>query len=346
MNATPSTTNTQVPSRLRIASWNVGGLNDEHRKIKVKNFVRLEKPLVLALQETKLTNNRMKIAALNIAPTYTLIAAQGRGGGGTALLLHPSVQLKESGPHYTRYINYNSEFRWSTIDRIYLPTDGDWFEAVEVIDHQAQYTISDHMLVTIDLVLGGRLPRGIKFKLYFKFDAHLMAQPEVHSSLKQVWEEATECTDDPIKAYHKRWAAMRERMKVLQREQRAQISKIKELGTKLKKLHEHLPPAPTLEQLAEILELEVEKRKREHTRDRLVRLWSRAKYLSQGDASTKYFFKLHRKQIVQHQFKTQACRTVQRQHARRKLPRKQRDSSLHFTPWRTEHLNRAETSSL
>ncbi|KAL3676601.1 hypothetical protein R1sor_026549 [Riccia sorocarpa] len=66
-------------------------------------------------------------------------------------------------------------------------------------------------------------------------------------------------------------------MKTLQREQRAQISEINELGAKLKKLHENLPTEPTPEQLAEILEIE-------------------------GDAPTKYFFKLHQKQIVQHQF--------------------------------------------
>ncbi|KAL3680059.1 hypothetical protein R1sor_023015 [Riccia sorocarpa] len=312
----------------------------------------------------------MKMAATNIAPSYTMVAAQGRGGGGTALLLHPSIQLKESGrmedgnltwarieyqghsfhiasvygphipgartqfwkrlnlflpyrkwilirdwnaveradqtsgtrnimigdeevnfrslrlkfslsdvydiaeeksgPHYTRYITYNSEFRWATLDRIYLPTDADWFEAVETIDHQAQYTLSDHM--------------------------------PVHDSLKVLWEESTNGVEDPIKAYHKGWAAMRDRMKTLQREQRNQISEIEDLGIKLKTLHENLPQEPSREQLAVILELEMEKRKREHTRDRLVRLWSRARYLSQGDAPTKYFFKLHRQQIIQHQF--------------------------------------------
>ncbi|KAL2624297.1 hypothetical protein R1flu_008542 [Riccia fluitans] len=55
-----------------------------------------EKPLILALQETKLTNNKMKIAATNIAPSYALLATQGNCGGGTALLLHPTISVKES----------------------------------------------------------------------------------------------------------------------------------------------------------------------------------------------------------------------------------------------------------
>ncbi|KAL2635946.1 hypothetical protein R1flu_007425 [Riccia fluitans] len=88
---------TQVPSRLLITSWNVRGLNDQLRKLKVKDFVKKEKPLILALQETKLTNNRMTIAATNIAPSYTMVASQGRNGGGTVLLLHPPIALKDSG---------------------------------------------------------------------------------------------------------------------------------------------------------------------------------------------------------------------------------------------------------
>ncbi|KAL2610772.1 hypothetical protein R1flu_022464 [Riccia fluitans] len=208
---------TQVPSRLLITSWNVRGLNDQLRKLKVKDFVKKEKPLILALQETKLTNNRMTIAATNIAPSYTMVASQGRNGGRTALLLHPLIALKDSsrlsdgnltwaqvdyqayknlmvgeeqhnfrslklkftlsdafdvaeerkGPHYTRHIAYGAEFRWATLDWIYLPTDAPWFEAVESINHQADYTLSDHMPVSVLLALGGRLPRGIKLRTYF-----------------------------------------------------------------------------------------------------------------------------------------------------------------------------------
>ncbi|KAL2642717.1 hypothetical protein R1flu_010304 [Riccia fluitans] len=91
-------------------------------------------------------------------------------------------------------------------------------------------------------------------------------------------------------------------MKVKQREQSIQISQIEELGKKLKACHEALPPYPSDVQKAKIFQLETEKRKREHIRDRLVRVWSRAKYLSQGDAPTKYFLSLHKKQIVQHHF--------------------------------------------
>ncbi|KAL2642708.1 hypothetical protein R1flu_010295 [Riccia fluitans] len=87
----------QAPSRLLITSWNVCGLNDQLRKLKVKDFVRKKKPLILALQETKLTNSRMKIAATNITPSYTVVASQGRNGGRTTLLLHPLIALKDSG---------------------------------------------------------------------------------------------------------------------------------------------------------------------------------------------------------------------------------------------------------
>ncbi|KAL2623731.1 hypothetical protein R1flu_007976 [Riccia fluitans] len=92
-----NTQDVQVPSRLVITSWNVRGLNDQERKLKVKDFVRKEKPLILALQETKLTNNKMKLAASSIMPSYSFIASQGRGGGGTTLFFHPTISVRESG---------------------------------------------------------------------------------------------------------------------------------------------------------------------------------------------------------------------------------------------------------
>ncbi|KAL2624303.1 hypothetical protein R1flu_008548 [Riccia fluitans] len=219
-------------------------------------------------------------------------------------MLSDAYDLAEerSGPHYTCHVAYGSEFRWATLDRIYLPLDVPWFEAIEAINHQAEFTLSDHMPVTITLALGGRLPRGVKLRTYFKFNAHLMAQPETNRQLRELWEFETKDVDDPIKAYCKGWAVMRNHMKVKQWEQSIQISQIDELGKKLKACHEALPLKPSDEQKAEVFQLETEKRKREHACDRLARIWSRARYIAQGDAPTKYFLSLHKKQIVQHDF--------------------------------------------
>ncbi|KAL2610753.1 hypothetical protein R1flu_022445 [Riccia fluitans] len=74
---------------------------------------------------------------------------------------------------------HNTYVNVAALDRIYIPSDAPWFEAIEKINHQAEYTLSDHMLVTITMALGGWLPKGVKFRTYFKFDAHLMAQPEI-----------------------------------------------------------------------------------------------------------------------------------------------------------------------
>ncbi|KAL2610763.1 hypothetical protein R1flu_022455 [Riccia fluitans] len=212
------------------------------------------------------------------------------------------VAKERKGPCYTRHIAYGVEFRWAALDRIYLPTDAPWFEAIESINHQAKYALSDHMPVSVSLALGGRLPRGIKLRTYFKFDAHLMALPEINRRLRDLWEQETKQVEDPVKAYCKGWAIMRDYMKVKQREQNTHISQIDELGTRLKACHENLSLHPSDELKTEILQLEIEKRKREHARDRLVRIWSRARYVAQGDAPTKYFLSLHRKQVVQHHF--------------------------------------------
>ncbi|KAL2642709.1 hypothetical protein R1flu_010296 [Riccia fluitans] len=131
-----------------------------------------------------------------------------------ALLDAYDVAEERKGPHYTRHIAYGAKFRWATLDQIYLPTDAPWFEAVESVNHQAEYTLSDHMPVSVSLALGGRLPRGIKLRTNFKFDAHLMALPEINRKLRELWEQETKQEEDPVKAYCKEWAIMRDYMKV------------------------------------------------------------------------------------------------------------------------------------
>ncbi|KAL2623747.1 hypothetical protein R1flu_007992 [Riccia fluitans] len=287
----------------------------------------------------------MKIAAANIAPSYTLVATQGNCSGGTALLLHPTISVldlgrltnrnliwarieyqghslhvavvygphtpghraqfwkhlnlllpyrkwilvgdsnsverpnqtsghrnqmigeeennfhslklkytlsdaydlaeERFGPSYTRHIAYGNEFHWVTLDRIYLLSDAPWLEAMESLNHQAEYTLSDHMPVSIALAIGSRLPKGVKLRTYFKYDAYLMAQPEINLRLHELWEQETEGVEDPMKAYCKGWAIMRDLMKAKQQEQSIQISKIEELGKKLKECHEALPPDPS-----------------------------------------------------------------------------------------------------
>jgi exonuclease III len=85
---------------LIILSWNVRGLSDPCRKIRVKNWINtLSKPIdILMLQELKADDFRLNISLSYIFPTYQhIMAYPNKGCGGTAILVHPRLKLLKPG---------------------------------------------------------------------------------------------------------------------------------------------------------------------------------------------------------------------------------------------------------
>jgi exonuclease III len=85
---------------LSVLSWNVRGLSDPCRKIRVKNWINtLTHPIdILMLQELKADEFRLNISLSYIFPNYNQIVAYPNDGcGGTAILVHPRLKIISSG---------------------------------------------------------------------------------------------------------------------------------------------------------------------------------------------------------------------------------------------------------
>ncbi|CAM6082561.1 unnamed protein product [Calypogeia fissa] len=83
-----------------FATWNVRGLCSPNRKWMVRNWLRqLKFPIsILALQEIKADAFCLDVALRTILPDFQhLSSAPDDGRGGTALLIHPDFQIRNSG---------------------------------------------------------------------------------------------------------------------------------------------------------------------------------------------------------------------------------------------------------
>lgn len=98
------TTNSQ-PLTVNITSWNVGGLNVNVRKYKMKDVYTQAKvkPDIIAVQEHKLDEFAVQaVGKLICRDLLTLCSpglkgTRGDGTGGTALFIHKSFKIVETG---------------------------------------------------------------------------------------------------------------------------------------------------------------------------------------------------------------------------------------------------------
>ncbi|CAM6081767.1 unnamed protein product [Calypogeia fissa] len=83
-----------------FSTWNVRGLCNPNRKWMVRNWLcQLKFSIsILALQEIKANTFRLDVALHTILPDFQhLSLALDDGRGGTALLIHPDFQIRNSG---------------------------------------------------------------------------------------------------------------------------------------------------------------------------------------------------------------------------------------------------------
>jgi exonuclease III len=86
--------------KLTIISWNVRGLSDPNQKVILKNWLGgLHKKIdILMLQELKADDFRLEVALAYILPSYQTVTSYPKDGcGGTTLLIHPSIDIINSG---------------------------------------------------------------------------------------------------------------------------------------------------------------------------------------------------------------------------------------------------------
>jgi exonuclease III len=102
---------------LKIISWNVRGLNDSDKRLRVRNLLRLWKADLICLQETKLGHfDRKMIRSLWGSPHVDWISLGSNGASGGILLMWDKRVLEkidEAHGYYSlscKFRNVSSQF--------------------------------------------------------------------------------------------------------------------------------------------------------------------------------------------------------------------------------------------
>jgi exonuclease III len=123
---------------LNILSWNVRGLCDPHRKVRIRNWINglHHKVDILMLQELKADDFRLEIALAYILPSYQVVSQADSTSDSPLLsgeeleewrLLKLKLSLKDAactttitGPKYTRRGTFENHIVQSRLDRFYF----------------------------------------------------------------------------------------------------------------------------------------------------------------------------------------------------------------------------------
>ncbi|KAL2611129.1 hypothetical protein R1flu_022821 [Riccia fluitans] len=130
---------------------------------------------------------------------------------------------------------------------------------------------------------------------YFKADSHLLRKPEVKAELKEVWNQAV-CHAasneffSPLDRFVSAWRELRNSFKTIQYAEVAKLSRLGELRRELEVLSSSNDP----DSMLRIFLLSEEVRCLQAWEDHKWRLWSRDRYLQEGDTLTPYYLERFR----------------------------------------------------
>ena len=76
---------------MKVTCWNIRGLNSKGKQRYLKERLKIEKPQVMMIQETKVSRIKMPAIVHSFQPHFEVMAIDSRGtAGGIAILLNPA----------------------------------------------------------------------------------------------------------------------------------------------------------------------------------------------------------------------------------------------------------------
>ncbi|KAL3687200.1 hypothetical protein R1sor_013509 [Riccia sorocarpa] len=200
--------------------------------------------------------------------------------------------VNTEGPRYTRQVIRGNRLDQSRLDRCYLNNSGEWIYHVANVKHDASLATSDHWPVIVSLA---HVPPGhttVRKGSYYKMNASDFYDNEVLLELKEVWNKHPEGMTDARGKWLLAWKRVKQALVKRDKEKKRKSSPLKELQLELCQLRENIQSQD------ELAAKESECRKKEAIESLNWRKRSRIRWLSNGDAPSRYFYaQLRAKQV-------------------------------------------------
>lgn len=195
----------------------------------------------------------------------------------------------KEGPYFTRQAKKTDHYDQLRLDRYYTSKRNEWCKFVKEIIHEGKQTLYDHIPVTYTFILKEERESRRKRSSYFKMDTNLVNIDEIEEGIEKLWEEHQILGRDPKINWDLAWARIK---RVMQKEKRKQ-AEIKNKCEKAEELQRRRIVVETDHNIVAAKALgraKIEARKLDMMEIIRLRLKSREKWLTWGDAPMKYFF--------------------------------------------------------
>lgn len=115
--------------------------------------------------------------------------------------------VRRKGPVFTRQAVSGACFDQDRLDCAYSSNMGSWFVQVSLIEHDSHQTLSDHISVTVIVVLEEEPSQGRRKGSYTKMDHTFLDNKDFKTSIQMEWDQAQADygTADPRIRWEKSW---------------------------------------------------------------------------------------------------------------------------------------------
>ncbi|KAL3702237.1 hypothetical protein R1sor_020259 [Riccia sorocarpa] len=198
----------------------------------------------------------------------------------------------KQGPLYTRQARHGDRLDQARLDRVYANNQGLWIHTIKRLLHDGREGTSDHIPVVADLMLTSQV-RTLKVKRgsYIKMDAESLQDSTFKEQVRQAWSDGWDLSPNPAVAWTLAWRRVQQLYKDRRDARQKQVSKLQGYKDKLNETRIRLTiQGGQQAELDEYKNLELTIKDLERTAGEAARRRSRANWMQQGDAPTKFYF--------------------------------------------------------
>ncbi|KAL3678153.1 hypothetical protein R1sor_021109 [Riccia sorocarpa] len=203
-----------------------------------------------------------------------------------------SVAARRAGSCFTRFQVKGTAIEMSRLDRLYLTKSGDWVDFIASITHDNRAGISDHSPVIVELHLVEETREHLIRKSYTKVSVSDLHDEAVKRKVIAAWHNHPPSVTDPRIRWDLAWRRVKSVVKEARQTKKAQEVSREDLEQLAEGWRMKLEQDNTPENREGFLIAKGMVHEKDESEAKIWRYRSRAKWMAEGEAPTKFFFSL------------------------------------------------------